>query len=98
VRLFKKITCDALFATKVQRKLSNSIAGFAAGGSSLDRQKSRQFALHLSDADHDQRMRKEAPPHWAGTLVVRSTHTAHSGVRIGAYVSACARREVPFAH
>jgi hypothetical protein len=60
VRLFKKITCDALFATKVQRKLSNSIAGFAAGGSSLDRQKSRQFALHLSDADHDQRMRKDA--------------------------------------
>src|SRR6266403_3985428 len=60
VRLFKRIICDALFATKVQRKLSNSIAGFAAGGSSLDRQKSRQFARHLSDADHDQRMRKDA--------------------------------------
>jgi hypothetical protein len=26
----------------------------------LDRQKSRQFARHLSDADHDQRMRKDA--------------------------------------
>src|SRR6266513_2753087 len=33
-----------LFATKVQRKLSKSIAGFATGGASLDRQKSRQFA------------------------------------------------------
>jgi RNA polymerase sigma factor (sigma-70 family) len=49
VGLFKKITCDALFATKVQRKLSNSIAGFAAGGSSLDRQKSRQFALQYTN-------------------------------------------------
>jgi hypothetical protein len=44
---------------KVQRKLSNSIAGFAAG-SSLDRQKSRQFARHLSDADLDQGMGKDA--------------------------------------
>src|SRR5947208_13681664 len=31
----------ALFALKVQRKLSNGVAGFAAAGSSLDRQKSR---------------------------------------------------------
>jgi len=60
VRLFKRIICDTLLATKVQHELSNSIAGFAAGGSSLDRQKSRQFALHLSDADHDQRVRKDA--------------------------------------
>src|SRR5260221_10927814 len=29
----------ALFALKVQRKLSNGVAGFAAAGSSLDRQK-----------------------------------------------------------
>src|SRR5216684_546287 len=33
----------ALFALKVQRKLSNGVAGLAAAGSSLDRQKSRQF-------------------------------------------------------
>src|SRR5258708_5664682 len=33
----------ALFARKVQRKLSNGVAGLAAAGSSLDRQKSRQF-------------------------------------------------------
>ena len=36
-------TTHALFARKVQRKLSNGVAGFAAAGSSLDRQKSRQF-------------------------------------------------------
>jgi hypothetical protein len=36
-------TTHALFALKVQRKLSNGVAGFAAAGSSLDREKSRQF-------------------------------------------------------
>jgi hypothetical protein len=30
-------------ALKVQRKVSNGVAGLAAAGSSLDRQKSRQF-------------------------------------------------------
>jgi hypothetical protein len=35
------ITTHALFARKVQRKASNGFAGFAFGGSSLDRQKSR---------------------------------------------------------
>src|SRR5437867_10053760 len=33
------ITTHALFARKVQRKLSNGVAGLAAAGSSLDRQK-----------------------------------------------------------
>jgi hypothetical protein len=37
------ITTPALFALKVQRKVSNGVAGLAAGGSSLDRKKSRQF-------------------------------------------------------
>jgi len=37
------ITTHALFARKVQRKLSNGVAGFAAGGSSSDRKRSRQF-------------------------------------------------------
>ena len=36
-------TTHALFALKVQRKVSNGVAGLAAAGSSLDRQKSRQF-------------------------------------------------------
>jgi hypothetical protein len=45
------VTTHALFALKVQRKLSNGVAGFAAAGSSLDRQKSRQSARHLSDTD-----------------------------------------------
>jgi len=36
-------TTHALFALKVQRKESNGVAGLAAAGSSLDRQKSRQF-------------------------------------------------------
>ena len=35
------ITTHALFAPKVQRKVSNGVAGLAAGGASLDRQKSR---------------------------------------------------------
>jgi hypothetical protein len=37
------ITTHALFALKVQRKVSNGVAGLATAGSSLDRQKSRQF-------------------------------------------------------
>jgi hypothetical protein len=37
------ITTHALFALKVQRKVSNGVAGLAAGGPSLDRKKSRQF-------------------------------------------------------
>ena len=36
-------TTHALFARKVQRKESNDVAGLAAAGSSLDRQKSRRF-------------------------------------------------------
>jgi hypothetical protein len=35
------ITTHALFALKVQRKVSNGVAGVATGGASLDRQKSR---------------------------------------------------------
>jgi hypothetical protein len=34
-------TTHALFALKVQRKVSNGVAGLAAGGASLDRKKSR---------------------------------------------------------
>jgi len=37
------ITTHALFALKVQRQLSNGVAGLAAAGSFLDRQKARQF-------------------------------------------------------
>jgi hypothetical protein len=36
-------TTHALLAGKVQRKVLNGVAGLAAGGASLDRQKSRQF-------------------------------------------------------
>jgi hypothetical protein len=43
------ITTHALFALKVQRKVSNGVAGSAAGEASLDRQKSRQFVPY-SDA------------------------------------------------
>ena len=35
------ITTHALLARKVQRKLSNGVAGFAAGGSSSDRKRAR---------------------------------------------------------
>jgi len=36
-------TTHALLALKVQRKVSNGVAGLAAAGSSLDRQKPRRF-------------------------------------------------------
>jgi hypothetical protein len=51
VRLFKRIICDALFATKVQRKLSN-IACLAAGGSSSDRKRTRPTRA-FSATPHD---------------------------------------------
>src|SRR6266446_10534130 len=59
VRLGVRNHTHALFALKVQRKLSNGVAGFAAAGSSLDRQKSRQFLpsqrrrLMTNNADRD---------------------------------------------
>jgi hypothetical protein len=43
------ITTHALFALKVQRKVSNGVAGLVAGGSSLDRKKSRPIVPY-SDA------------------------------------------------
>jgi hypothetical protein len=43
------ITTHALFALKVQRKVRNGVAGLAAAGPSLDREKSRQFVPY-SDA------------------------------------------------
>lgn len=46
------ITTHALFARKVQRKLSNGVAGFAAGGSSSDRKRSRPIRA-FSATPHD---------------------------------------------
>src|SRR5262249_17359243 len=46
------ITTHALFARKVQRKLSNSVAGFPAGGSSSDRKRSRPIRA-FSATPHD---------------------------------------------
>src|SRR5262249_30804656 len=46
------ITTHALFARKVQRKLSNGVAGFAAGGSSSDRKGSRPIRA-FSATPHD---------------------------------------------
>ena len=43
------ITTHALFALKVQRKVSNGVAGFATGGAFLDRKEPRQFVPY-SDA------------------------------------------------
>src|SRR5437867_6983318 len=43
------ITTHALFALKVQRKLSNGVAGLATAGSSLDRAENRGNSCHLSD-------------------------------------------------
>src|SRR5262249_44669411 len=46
------ITTHALFARKVQRKLSNGVAGFAAGGSSSDRKRARPIRA-FSATPHD---------------------------------------------
>src|SRR5260370_25931915 len=46
------INTHALFARKVQRKLSNGVAGFAAGGSSSDRKRSRPIRA-FSATPHD---------------------------------------------
>src|SRR6516162_4223894 len=46
------ITTHALFARKVQRKLRNGVAGFAAGGSSSDRKRSRPIRA-FSATPHD---------------------------------------------
>jgi hypothetical protein len=43
------ITTHALFALKVQRKVTNGVAGLPAGGASLDRQNRGQFVPY-SDA------------------------------------------------
>ena len=56
---FQKNNLRRSLCDKSPPQASNSIAGFAAGAS-LDRQKSRQFARHLSDADLNQRMGKDA--------------------------------------
>src|SRR5207248_2899090 len=46
------ITTHALFARKVQRKRSNGVAGFAAGGSSSERKRSRPIRA-FSATPHD---------------------------------------------
>jgi len=46
------ITTHALFAPKVQRKLTNGVVGFAAGGSSSDRKRSRPIRA-FSATPHD---------------------------------------------
>jgi hypothetical protein len=52
------ITTHALFALKVQRKVSNGIAGLAAAGASLDRQKSRANSCLTAMPLDGQRRRK----------------------------------------
>jgi len=47
------LTTHALFARKVQRKLSNGIAGFAAGRSSSDRRRDRGQFVPCSATPHD---------------------------------------------
>jgi hypothetical protein len=47
------LTTHALFARKVQRKLRNGVAGFAAGGSSSDRKKRSRPIRAFSATPHD---------------------------------------------
>src|SRR5262249_40450595 len=51
----------ALAAGKVQRKVSNAVAGLVAAGSSLDRAENRGNSCHLSDALRDQGPHKRLP-------------------------------------
>jgi hypothetical protein len=50
-------TTDALFAGKVQRKVSNGIAGFAAAGSSLDRSKMAEIPAMSAIGQHPRKRR-----------------------------------------
>src|SRR5262249_40858852 len=52
------ITTHALFARKVQRKLRNGVAGFAAGGSSSDRKRSRPIRAFSATPHDGQRQRR----------------------------------------
>jgi hypothetical protein len=49
VRLAVRGHTHALFALKVQRKVSNGVAGLTAAGSSLDRAENRGNSCHISD-------------------------------------------------
>ena len=55
------LTTHALFAPKVQRKVSNGIAGLVADGASLDQQKSRANSCLYGDAA----LRPTSAPHVA---------------------------------
>src|SRR2546423_7054978 len=54
------ITTHVLFARNVQCKRSNGVAGFAAGGSSSDRKRSRPIRA-LSATPHDGQRRGQNP-------------------------------------
>ena len=90
------ITTHALFARKVQRKLSNGVAGFAAGGSSSDRKRSRPIrAFSATPRDGQRRCRTLAEdpgrtqPRAAYPGAAAQTRVVSlAGIRLGSWESA----------
>ena len=68
------LTTHALLARKVQRKLSNGVAGFAAGGSSSDRNRSRPIRALSATPHVGQRRFDFVPTHPAVLVHVARSH------------------------
>ena len=89
------ITPHALFARPVQRKLSIGVAGFAAGGSSSDRKRSRPIAFSATPHDGQRPCRTLAEdpgrtqPRAAYPGAAAQTRVVSmAGIRLGSWESA----------
>jgi hypothetical protein len=71
-------TTDALFAGKVQRKVSNGIAGLAAAGSSRHRQKIAAIPASASILPRSWHRARAAPP----TVAARTRIVSAAGIRL----------------
>jgi hypothetical protein len=77
------ITTHALLARKVQPKLSNGVAGFAAGGSSLGRQRNRGNRASSQRCRSMTKLCARTPPgwHWARAAYLRRRSSNATGLR-----------------
>src|ERR671935_1985859 len=90
------LTTHALFARKVQRKLSNGVAGVAAGGSSSDRKRSRPiraFSATPHDGQRPCRTLAEDPGRTKPELRIpnataQTRVVSVAGIRLGSWESA----------
>ena len=88
------ITTHALLARKVQRKLRNGVAGFAAGGSSSDRKRSpiRAFSATPHDGQRAERLLKSpaepSPELRIPSAAAQTRVVSMAGIRLGSRESA----------